>query len=110
MGSHRHRFIGEGTMKLHIITILAVWSCAEWGRVDGSNYPPNMPNIPSFDPRAAQHNHAHEEAAHVEPADEECCPCHEKEPSHGGGYGHSSKHGGGYGHSDSDFTADKDEH
>merc|ERR1712112_619022 len=96
MGSRRYRFIGKGTMKLHLITILAVWSCAEWGRVDGSNYPPNMPNIPSFDPRAAQHNHAHEEAGHVEPDEEECCPCNEK--SHGGGYGHSSKHGGGYGY------------
>merc|ERR1712223_1309834 len=89
MGSHRHRFIGESTMKLHLITILAVWSCAEWGRVDGSNYPPNMPNIPSFDPRGAQHNQA----------EEECCPCNEREQqSHGGGYGHNSKHGGGYGH------------
>merc|ERR1712203_831073 len=126
----------KGTMKLHLITILAVWSCAEWGRVDGSNYPPNMPNIPSFDPRGAQHNNAQEEAAYVETAEEECCPCNEREQqSHGGGYGHSSKHGGGYGghryggyggygghkfggygghksgggygHSDSDFTADK---
>merc|ERR1712142_1169117 len=58
MGSRRNRLIGKGTMKLHLITILAVWSCAEWGRVDGSNYPPNMPNIPSFDPRGAQHNQA----------------------------------------------------
>merc|ERR1712126_798564 len=65
MGSRRHCFIGIGTMKLHLITILAVWSCAEWGRVDGSNYPPNMPNIPSFDPRGAQHNNAQEEAAPV---------------------------------------------
>merc|ERR1712112_364025 len=99
MGSRRYRFIGKGTMKLHLITILAVWSCAEWGRVDGSNYPPNMPNIPSFDPRAAQHNHAHEEAGHVEPDEEECCPRKEREQhGHGGGYGHSSKYGGGYGY------------
>merc|ERR1712098_328291 len=97
MGSRRHRFIRTGTMKLHLITILAVWSCAEWGRVDGSNHPPNMPNIPSFDPRGAQHNHAQEEA-YVEPAEEECCPCNEREQqSLGGGYGHNSKHGGGYG-------------
>merc|ERR1712012_833403 len=91
--SRRHRFNGAGTMKLHLITILAVWSCAEWGRVDGSNYPPNMPNIPSFDPRGAQHNNAQEEAAYAEPAEEECCPCNEREQqSHGGGYGHNSKH------------------
>merc|ERR1711973_682454 len=88
----------KGTMKLHIITILAVWSCAEWGRVDGSNYPPNMPNIPSFDPRGAQHNNAQEEVASAEPAEEECCPCNEREQqSHGGGYGYGSP--GGYGHS-----------
>merc|ERR1711988_437099 len=107
MGSRRHRFFGKGTMKLHLITILAVWSCAEWGRVDGSNYPPNMPNIPSFDPRGAQHNNAQEEAAYVETAEDECCPCNEREQqSHGGGYSHNSKHGGygyaspgGYGHS-----------
>merc|ERR1712168_1412081 len=96
MGSRRHRSVGKGTMKLHLITILAVWSCAEWGRVDGSNYPPNMPNIPSFDPRGAQHNNAQEEAAYVETAEEECCPCNEREQqSHGGGYGHTY---GGYGY------------
>merc|ERR1711931_37086 len=99
MGSRRHRFIEKGTMKLHLITVLAVWSCAEWGRVDGSNYPPNMPNIPSFDPRGAQHNNGQEEAAYVETAEEECCPCNEREQqSHGGVYGHNSKHGYGYGY------------
>jgi len=30
-------------MKLHSIFILAVWSCAEWGRVDGSNHPTSGP-------------------------------------------------------------------
>merc|ERR1712165_510110 len=30
-------------MKLHCIFILAVWSCAEWGRVDGSNHPTSGP-------------------------------------------------------------------
>merc|ERR1712142_167706 len=83
MGSRRNRLIGKGTMKLHLITILAVWSCAEWGRVDGSNYPPNMPNIPSFDPRGAQHNNAHN-------------------LKHGGGYGYGSL--GGYGHSHGGYS------
>merc|ERR1712168_1227139 len=82
-----------GTMKLHLIFILAVWSCAEWGRVDGQN-PPTMPNFPSFDPRGAQHNHPQEDPADSSPPEEECCPCNHR----GNGHGHNSQYGGGYGY------------
>merc|ERR1712212_295811 len=82
-----------GTMKLHLIFILAVWSCAEWGRVDGQN-PPTMPNFPSFDPRGAQHNHPQEDPADSSPPEEECCPCNHRE----NGHGHNSHYGGGYGY------------
>merc|ERR1712212_64500 len=101
MGSRRqHPVVKRGTMKLYLISILAVWSCAEWGRVDGSNHP-NLPNFPNFDPRTSQQNHPQEDSMENSPRsdyEEECCPCNQKEHSHGGGYGHKSNYGGGHGY------------
>merc|ERR1712212_900960 len=101
MGSRRqHPVVKRGTMKLYLISILAVWSCAEWGRVDGSNHP-NLPNFPSFDPRTSQQNHPQEDSMENSPRsdyEEECCPCNQKEHGHGGGHGYKSNYGGGYGY------------
>merc|ERR1711881_569582 len=97
MGSRKHRVVGRGTMKLHLISILALWSCAEWGRVDAQNRP-TMPNFPDFDPRGAQHSQPQHDAMEISESDEECCPCNQREHGYGGGYGHKSHFGGGYGY------------
>merc|ERR1712066_1175673 len=87
MGSRKHRVVGKGTMKLHLISILALWSCAEWGRVDAQNRP-TMPDFPDFDPRGAQHNQPRQDAIEISESEEECCPCNQREHGYGGGYGH----------------------
>merc|ERR1712002_969621 len=79
MGSRKYRVVGRGTMKLHLISILALWSCAEWGRVDAQNRP-TMPNFPDFDPRGAQHSQSQHDAMEISDSEanwseEECCPC-----------------------------------
>merc|ERR1712072_1657118 len=101
MGSRKHRVVGRGTMKLHLISILALWSCAEWGRVDAQNRP-TMPNFPDFDSRGAQHGQPQHDAMEISDSEtnwseEECCPCKQREHGYGGGYGHKSHFGGGYG-------------
>merc|ERR1712112_611812 len=96
MGSRKHRVVGKGTMKLHLISILALWSCAEWGRVDAQNRP-TMPDFPDFDPRGAQHNQPRQDTIEISESEEECCPCNQREHGYGGGYGHKSHFGGGYG-------------
>merc|ERR1739844_237802 len=95
MGSRKHRVVGKGTMKLHLISILALWSCAEWGRVDAQNRP-TMPNFPDFDPRGAQHSQPQHDAMEISESEEECCPCNQREHGYGGGYSHKSHFGGGY--------------
>merc|ERR1712066_711674 len=102
MGSRKHRVVGKGTMKLHLISILALWSCAEWGRVDAQNRP-TMPNFPDFDPRGAQHSQPQHDAMEISESEanwseEECCPCKQREHGYGGGYGHKSHFVGGYGY------------
>merc|ERR1712110_643401 len=97
MGSRKHRVVGKGTMKLHLISILALWSCAEWGRVDAQNRP-TMPDFPDFDPRGAQHNQPRQDAIEISESEEECCPCNQREHGYGGGYGYKPHFGGGYGY------------
>merc|ERR1712172_406771 len=43
MGSKFENEAGNITMKYYAILILTVWSCAEWGRVDGSSHPTSGP-------------------------------------------------------------------
>merc|ERR1712228_1079365 len=52
MGGESVNNVLKDKMKLHCIFILAVWSCAEWGRVDGSNHP-------TSGPFSSSHSHSH---------------------------------------------------